>query len=47
MQKHIDINTDSANKVIKAEAGAKWRNTDPNKVYEMVAAVVDANDKPR
>ena len=33
------------NKVIKAEAGAKWL-LDPNKVYEMVAAVVDAVDKP-
>ena len=42
----IDINMGCpVNKVIKAEAGAKWL-LDPNKVYEMVAAVVDAVDKP-
>lgn len=42
----IDINMGCpVNKVIKAEAGAKWL-LDPNKVYEMVAAVVDAIDKP-
>lgn len=32
-------------KVIKAEAGAKWL-LDPDKVYEMVSAVVDAVEKP-
>lgn len=38
----IDINMGCpVNKVIKAEAGAKWL-LDPNKVYEMVAAVADA-----
>lgn len=42
----IDINMGCpVNKVIKAEAGAKWL-LDPNKVYEMVSAVVDAIDKP-
>ena len=42
----IDINMGCpVNKVIKAEAGAKWL-LDPNKVYEMVAAVVDGVDKP-
>ncbi len=42
----IDINMGCpVNKVIKAEAGAKWL-LDPNKVYEMVSAVVDAVDKP-
>ena len=36
----IDINMGCpVNKVIKAEAGAKWL-LDPNKVYEMVAAVI-------
>lgn len=33
------------NKIIKCEAGAKWL-LDPNKIYEMVSAVVDAVDKP-
>lgn len=38
----IDINMGCpVNKIIKAEAGAKWL-LDPNKVYEMVAAVADA-----
>ena len=42
----IDINMGCpVNKVIKAEAGARWL-LDPNKVYEMVSAVVDAIDKP-
>ncbi|MCW6665567.1 tRNA dihydrouridine synthase DusB [Aerococcaceae bacterium NML191219] len=42
----IDINMGCpVNKVIKAEAGARWL-LDPNKVYEMVASVVDAIDKP-
>lgn len=42
----IDINMGCpVNKVIKCEAGAKWL-LDPNKVYEMVAAVVDAVKKP-
>lgn len=42
----IDINMGCpVNKVIKAEAGARWL-LDPNKVYEMVASVVDAVDKP-
>lgn len=42
----IDINMGCpVNKIIKCEAGAKWL-LDPNKVYEMVAAVVDAVDKP-
>lgn len=42
----IDINMGCpVNKVIKAEAGAKWL-LDPNKVYEMVSSVVDAVDKP-
>lgn len=42
----IDINMGCpVSKVIKNEAGAKWL-LDPNKVYEMVAAVVDAVDKP-
>lgn len=53
--KYVAENTDAAiidinmgcpvNKVIKAEAGAKWL-LDPDKIYEMVAAVVDAVDKP-
>ena len=33
------------NKIIKAEAGAKWL-LDPDKVYEMVHAVSSAIDKP-
>lgn len=42
----IDINMGCpVNKVIRAEAGARWL-LDPNKVYEMVASVVDAIDKP-
>ncbi|MBK0347451.1 tRNA dihydrouridine synthase DusB [Aerococcaceae bacterium zg-ZJ1578] len=42
----IDINMGCpVNKVIKAEAGARWL-LDPNKVYEMVASVVDAVKKP-
>lgn len=49
--KYVEANTEAAiidinmgcpvSKVIKAEAGAKWL-LDPNKVYEMVASVVDA-----
>lgn len=42
----IDINMGCpVNKVIKAEAGAKWL-LDPNKVYEMVDAVSSAVDIP-
>nr|MBO2506111.1 tRNA dihydrouridine synthase DusB [Bacilli bacterium] len=42
----IDINMGCpVNKVIKCEAGAKWL-LNPEKVYEMVAAVVDAVNKP-
>lgn len=42
----IDINMGCpVNKVIKAEAGAKWL-LDPNKVYEMVHAVSSAVDLP-
>lgn len=42
----IDINMGCpVNKIIKAEAGAKWL-LDPNKVYEMVAAVADAVQLP-
>lgn len=42
----IDINMGCpVNKIIKCEAGAKLL-LDPNKVYDMVAAVVDAVDKP-
>lgn len=42
----IDINMGCpVNKVIKAEAGAKWL-LDPNKVYEMVQAVAAAVDIP-
>lgn len=42
----IDINMGCpVNKVIKAEAGAKWL-LDSNKVYEMVASVVDAVNVP-
>lgn len=33
------------NKIIKCEAGAKWL-LDPNKIHEMVSAVVDKVDKP-
>lgn len=42
----IDINMGCpVNKIIKCEAGAKWL-LDPDKIYEMVAAVVDNVDKP-
>lgn len=42
----IDINMGCpVNKVVRTEAGARWL-LDPNKVYEMVAAVVDAVHKP-
>ena len=42
----IDINMGCpVNKIIKAEAGAKWL-LDPDKVYEMVHAVCSAIDKP-
>ena len=37
----IDINMGSVPKIVKCDAGAKWL-LDPNKIYEMVAAVVDA-----
>lgn len=53
--KYVEANTQAAmidinmgcpvNKVIKAEAGAKWL-LDSNKVYEMVASVVDAVKVP-
>ncbi|MGF7437882.1 tRNA dihydrouridine synthase DusB [Lentilactobacillus senioris] len=42
----IDINMGCpVNKVVRTEAGARWL-LDPNKVYEMVASVVDAVNKP-
>ncbi|WP_042354660.1 tRNA dihydrouridine synthase DusB [Bacillus rubiinfantis] len=42
----IDINMGCpVPKIIKSDAGAKWL-LDPNKIYEMVAAVVDAVEKP-
>lgn len=42
----IDINMGCpVNKIIKCEAGAKWL-LDPEKIYEMVSAVVDNVDKP-
>ncbi len=42
----IDINMGCpVNKVVKTDAGAHWL-LDPDKVYEMVAAVTDAVDKP-
>ena len=42
----IDINMGCpVNKIIRCEAGAKWL-LDPNKIYEMVSAVVDNVDKP-
>jgi nifR3 family TIM-barrel protein len=42
----IDINMGCpVNKIIKCEAGTKWL-LDPNKIYEMVSAVVDVVDKP-
>ncbi|WP_042353232.1 tRNA dihydrouridine synthase DusB [Bacillus massiliigorillae] len=42
----IDINMGCpVPKITKVDAGAKWL-LDPNKIYEMVAAVVDTVDKP-
>ncbi|MBH5320669.1 tRNA dihydrouridine synthase DusB [Paenibacillus sp. GSMTC-2017] len=42
----IDINMGCpVPKVTKCDAGARWL-LDPNKIYEMVSAVVDAVDKP-
>lgn len=42
----IDINMGCpVNKIIKCDAGAKWL-LDPDKIYEMVSAVVDAVAKP-
>ncbi|HEY8529294.1 MAG TPA: tRNA dihydrouridine synthase DusB [Paenibacillaceae bacterium] len=42
----IDINMGCpVPKVTKCDAGAKWL-LDPNKIYDLVAAVVDAVDKP-
>lgn len=42
----IDINMGCpVPKITKVDAGAKWL-LDPNKIYEMVGAVVDAVDKP-
>jgi len=42
----IDINMGCpVPKITKVDAGAKWL-LDPNKIYEMVAAVADAVDKP-
>ncbi|WP_317636580.1 tRNA dihydrouridine synthase DusB [Xylocopilactobacillus apicola] len=42
----IDINMGCpVNKIVKTEAGAKWL-LDPEKVYEMAQAVVQAVDKP-
>ncbi|MDR0270168.1 tRNA dihydrouridine synthase DusB [Paenibacillus sp.] len=42
----IDINMGCpAPKVTKADAGARWL-LDPNKIYEMVSAVVDVVEKP-
>ncbi len=42
----IDINMGCpVNKIIRCEAGAKWL-LDPDKIYEMVEAVVRAVDKP-
>lgn len=41
---HINMGC-PVNKIIKAEAGAKWL-LDPDKVYEMVHAVATAIDKP-
>jgi nifR3 family TIM-barrel protein len=53
--KFVDKNTNAAiidinmgcpvPKITKCDAGAKWL-LDPNKIYDMVAAVVDAVDKP-
>ena len=33
------------NKIIRCEAGARWL-LEPNKIYDMVSAVVDAVEKP-
>ena len=42
----IDINMGCpVPKITKCDAGAKWL-LDPDKIYEMVSAVVDAVDKP-
>ncbi|HEY9576626.1 MAG TPA: tRNA-dihydrouridine synthase, partial [Pseudobacillus sp.] len=42
----IDINMGCpVPKITKCDAGAKWL-LDPNKIYEMVSAVVEAVDKP-
>ncbi|MBO1004697.1 tRNA dihydrouridine synthase DusB [Pseudogracilibacillus auburnensis] len=42
----IDINMGCpVNKIIKCEAGARWL-LEPNKIYDMVSAVVEAVDKP-
>ncbi|WP_339148323.1 MULTISPECIES: tRNA dihydrouridine synthase DusB [unclassified Sutcliffiella] len=42
----IDINMGCpVPKIVKCDAGARWL-LDPNKIYEMVSAVVDAVDKP-
>ena len=42
----IDINMGCpVPKITKCDAGAKWL-LDPNKIYDMVAAVVDAVEKP-
>lgn len=42
----IDINMGCpVNKIIRCEAGARWL-LEPNKIYDMVAAVVDAVEKP-
>jgi nifR3 family TIM-barrel protein len=42
----IDINMGCpVNKIIRCEAGAKWL-LDPNKIHEMVSAVVENVDKP-
>ncbi|MCG3400554.1 tRNA dihydrouridine synthase DusB [Staphylococcus massiliensis] len=42
----IDINMGCpVSKIIKCEAGARWL-LDPNKIYEMVSAVVERVDKP-
>ena len=41
----ISIWVVQVSKIIKCEAGARWL-LDPNKIYDMVSAVVDAVDKP-
>ena len=42
----IDINMGCpVNKIIKCEAGARWL-LNPDKIYEMVSAVVDKVEKP-